>query len=90
MFFAITASEMANVSRTELDELGASVRGGSMSRWHVERLAGSAYFVMVGVVNCHLSLEHISPVWALAAVVGRPFSIGARSASWRMVTKLTV
>jgi hypothetical protein len=42
-----------------------------MSGWHVERLAGSDDFVVVGVVNCHLSLEHISPVWALAAVVGQ-------------------
>src|SRR5271170_1013195 len=42
-----------------------------MAGWHVEGVARSDHILVIGVANCHLSLEQVSPVWALTPVVGQ-------------------
>jgi hypothetical protein len=59
--------------RAELNELAAGLGDGDVPWRHVERVAGFDDLFVAAVANGQLAGEQVSPVRALAAVIGKPF-----------------
>jgi hypothetical protein len=63
---------LEGVGRAELDELGTGEQLWRVSGWGVVGVSRLVGLLPGGVVEGHFALEHVTPVQALAAVIGQP------------------
>src|SRR5690242_18700641 len=75
---SVVHKSLVLIRRGHLEKLGIFLSHAGVSRRHVVAITGAQYLLPIAVIDAQTAFQHIAPVWALTAILGKPLQERAK------------